>query len=239
MFGRCIYTSPSGYKIYQNFLYRWLTLGSTALQTVINRRTPQKPVLYYLPALTLMARSTPGDCCLLGLGGAGVAHMIASSNYPITAVDSSDEIINIARQLFLIERFSNLTLIHQNATDFVQNSTQQYQHLIIDLYNAHCFPPECNNDDFFIHCMQRISNEGFMAINLANIKEQYPIAQLLKRHFKNTLIIPIKKSANMVIIASNHDQTEQFINQIQRSKEIKKISLVSSWGLCGHHNYRV
>ena len=107
--GKCIYTSPSGYKVYQNLFYRWLTLGSDALQTVINRRTPQKPVLYYLPALTLMTRKYPGLTCLLGLGGAGLALMLNKTS--LVAVDNSEEVIEIAKKFFMIEHLKNLTII--------------------------------------------------------------------------------------------------------------------------------
>lgn len=99
-FGKCIYISPSGYKVYQNLLYRWLTLGSEAWQTVINRYIPRRPGLHYLQMLTLMARKYPNDCCLLGLGGAGIAHLLGAQKTirSIVAVESSEEVIQIAKK---------------------------------------------------------------------------------------------------------------------------------------------
>ena len=229
-FGTCIYTSPSGYKLYENFFFRWLTLGSDALQTVISKRNPKKPILYYLPALTLMARTLPNNSCILGVGGAGVAQMLASKDYSISAIDSSDEILYIAQRYFMIDQLPNLNLIHQNAENYVQTCTHKYPHLIVDLYNANQFPQECNNDHFFLQCKNLLEKDGFFSINLANIKEQWPIYQLIKRCFKNTLIIPIKKCSNMIIIASEHESRDLFIKQTQQNNEIKNIALVSSWG---------
>jgi hypothetical protein len=232
--GRCIYTSPSGYKVYQNSFYRWLTLGSNAIQTVINRRAPQKPVLYYLPALSLMARKYPGTTCLLGLGGAGLAFML--DPLPLVAVDNSSEVIEIAKKFFMTENLKNLTIIHENATNFVQSCETTYSHLIVDLYNANHFPPECANHEFFSACKKILSEDGFLAINLANIKEQWPVFQLVKMLFSHTIVIPIKKSANMIIIAAKNGTKELLMQKINETHEIKRIIWVDSWGYIGDYN---
>lgn len=148
-FGTCIFTSPSGYKVYENFFYRWLTLDSSVLQTVINKRSPHKPILYYLPALTLMARNYPKECCLLGLGGAGAVQMLSSYPLSITAVDNSAEIIEIAQTYFMINKAPQLQIVHQSGELYLEQCTTQYDHLLVDLYNAQSFPPECNNEHFF------------------------------------------------------------------------------------------
>ena len=229
-FGRCVYTSPSGYKVYENYFFRWLTLDSTVLQSIINKKRPSKPVLYYLPALTLMPRIYPKECCLLGLGGAGAVQVLSSYPLSITAVDNSQEIIQIAKQYFMIDKAPLLKIVHQSAELYLDQCTTSYGHLLVDLYNAQSFPPECNNELFFFQCKNRLTPDGFLSVNLANSKEQHPILQLIKKHFTNTMVIPIKKCANMVIIASNHQSKEEFIDIFLNSKEIKKIALVSSWG---------
>ncbi|HHF7375058.1 spermidine synthase [Legionella bozemanae] len=231
--GKCIYTSPAGYKVYQNACYRWLTLGSNALQTVINRHKPQKPVLYYLPALTLMARNYPGTICMLGLGGAGIALMLKDS--PLVAVDNSEEVIEIAKRFFIIDRLKNLTIIHENAMDYVQKCETNFTHLIVDLYNANHFPPECANAHFFVLCKRIITEDGFLAINLANVKEQYPIFQLVKNQFNHTLVIPVRNSANMIVFASKNKSKELFMNKIKETGAFKRIIWVDSWGYVGDY----
>lgn len=231
--GTCIYTSPSGYKVYQNACYRWLTLGSNALQTVINRHKPHNPVLHYLPALTLMARKYPEVTCMLGLGGAGVALMLKDA--PLIAVDNSEEVIDIAKRFFMIDNLNNLTVIHDNAMAYVEKCEINFTHLIVDLYNANHFPPECTNADFFASCKRIITENGFLAVNLANIKEQRPIFQLIKNQFNHTLVIPIRKSANMVIVASKNESKELFINKIKETDAFKRIIWVDSWGYVGDY----
>jgi spermidine synthase len=230
--GICIYESPSGYKVYQNLLYRWLTLGSPALQTVINRLKPQKPVLRYLRALTLMARHYPERACVLGLGGAGVALMLSDkiTSPPLVAIEKSEEVIDIAKRFFFTERLNNFTIIHEDAVEYVQKNQNQFPHLMVDLYNANYFPPECNNELFFNSCQQMLTQDGFAVFNLANHKEQWQILQSIKKFFRQTLIIPVKKTANMVIIAAPFEDKEKFLNIIQSTGEIKRILWVQSWG---------
>ncbi|RUR10408.1 spermidine synthase [Legionella sp. km772] len=228
-FGKCIHTSASGYKVYDAFMYRWLTLDSNVLQTIINKFLPKSPVLYYIPALSLMARTFPDDSCVLGLGGAGLIHKLAALPSTITVVEISSEIITIAKKYFMIDTLSNLKLIHQPAEIYLAQTHQQFGHLMVDLYDAHSFPEQCNNSHFFLQCKRALKPNGFLAVNLANSKEQYAIFQLIKEHFAHTLVIPIKKCANMVIIASNHQRKEDFFAAVQQNKEIKKISLMSYW----------
>lgn len=235
-FGTCIYTSPSGYQVIQNPIYRWLTLGSNTLHTVINRRKPQRPILHYLPALTLMARHIPKECCILGLGGAAIPHWLRSinPNQPISSVEYSEEVIQIAKGFFMAEQISQFTLIHQDAAEFVKQHNIQVEHLIVDLYDAHHFPKTCSTEDFFYHCKQCLSQDGYLAVNLANTKEQWPIVQIIKTLFPSHVIIPIPKCVNIVVIASKTPDKNLMLDHLKATGEIKKISWVQDWGVIGY-----
>lgn len=231
-FGKCIYESKSGYKVYQNALYRWLTLGSSAYQTVLNRKFPHRPVLHYLKGVTLMVRAEPDAYCVLGVGGAGIMHMLAQShkNYAVTAVDISDEVIQIAQEYFGVKSLSNVTIVQQNALDFLRECKIVYKHILIDLYSANSFPADCATADFFNHCSNCIEEDGFISINLANLKEQWSFIHLIKNLFPNTLVIPVKHSANMIIIASKNKNKEWFLEKVSSIKEVKRVVWVPSWG---------
>ena len=149
--GSCIHESSEGIKVYQNLFYRWLTINSDALQTVINRHNPQNPVLPYINQLIFALNLAPANCCLLGLGGAAAVHAINGNKTPVavTAVELSKEMIEIAASYFMIGSIKNLTIIHQDALVFVQQSKTLFHHLLLDLYNATCFPTQCNHYNFF------------------------------------------------------------------------------------------
>ncbi|MFI4962422.1 MAG: spermidine synthase [Legionellales bacterium] len=226
--GTCIYVSPSGYRVYQNLFFRWLTLGSSALQTVIYRPCYQKPVLQYLSALTLMAKTYPNPACLLGLGGAAVAQMLSAQ--PLLAVDISAEVIDIAKQFFKADAITNLNIVQNNAIDFLRNNEVRFPHILVDLYNANNYPQECATNEFFALSKMALAEEGFVSINLANISEQWPILRLIKNQFKSYVVIPVKKSANMVIIASKSDDKEWLVSKLKATGTIKKIVWDGVWG---------
>lgn len=230
--GRCIYGSTSQVKVYQNLLFRWLTFDSDALQTVIHRKQPQKPVLKYLPVLCMLARSSPGDTCLLGLGGAGAAHYLSSFNpaYQLIAVEKSPEIIAIAQKYFMSSDIKNLQVIQQNATEFIQKNTSLFKHLLIDLYDAHYFPAECNTDSFFLNCKRNLEKHGFLAVNLANPAEQFLLLRRIAKHFKHTVTVPVKGSANTVILACNSHSFSAIVKYLHQAATIKRLEWDAVWG---------
>lgn len=231
--GKCIYESPTGAKVYQNVLYRWLTLNSPALQTLINRSSPKTIELGYIRQLSFAARIEPADCCLLGLGGGGVAHALAPylRNSRLLIVEKNYDVIRIARQYFMMDRLNNVSIVNDNAREFVASSKKQYQHLMIDLYDAHDYPPECNTIEFFKHCHGLLLPNGVLAINLTNLNEQWSIFTWVRTiFFQHTVVLPVKGTSNMVIFASNSASIKPILNLLINSQFLKKLSWDSKWG---------
>lgn len=238
--GRCIYHLPSGLKVHQNALYRWLTLGSNAIQTLISRRHPETPRLSYIHHLTLAARDNPGNCCLLGLGGAGVAHALSPylNKLQLIAVESSHEVIETAKKYFMTNCLENLSIIHQDANLFVQRDTTCYQHLLIDIFDAYSFPAHCNNLCFFNNCRNRLLPDGILAVNLANLQEQGPIFSIIRELFGNrTIALPVKGTANMIILACNNDSVLPLLHLIKNSRDLKKLVWDERWGYIAQLNF--
>lgn len=231
--GHCIHRSPSGACVYQNLFYRWLTFNSDALQSLIRRKHPEKPMFGYISPLTLAARTVPGETCLLGLGGAAVAHTLAPhlKTAGITAVDNNLDIIHIASSYFMTERLKNMAVIQDDANHFVKKCTHRYQHLMVDLYNADAFPTQCNTLDFFSNCRRLLRPNGIFALNIANLNEQWLLAQRVRDcFFKKTVSFPIKGSSNMVILACNSPSVEPLLALLKNSRRIKKLSWDARWG---------
>jgi spermidine synthase len=230
--GNCIYQSTTGIEVHQNLFYRWLTFGNDAIQTLINRRHPERPELRYLAYLTSAVRARPGDCCLLGLGGGGAAHMLKCilNDATLLAVEKHQEIIEIATKYFMIQSIPNLQICHADASVFVQQHTHQYQHLLIDLYEADAFPQQCNHPDFFSHCHQLLRPEGILAVNLVDIKKQYDTFQYIQQHFKQTLCLPISGVANMIVLASNGGRILSLLDLFKHQNYLRKVIWDAQWG---------
>ena len=232
--GKCIYESPSGFRVWQNFGYRWLTFEDNVFQSIINRRYPEYGGLQYITPFTRMVHAFPGDCCLLGLGGASVAHALFKTiaNSQLDAVDNSQEVIDIATRFFKTDRVKNLNIIHQNAETFVQSTSMVYQHLLVDLYNANDYPLECSHDAFFANCKAILKPGGMMAVNLIDIHEKKHLVQYIKNQFNNcTLLVPVVGTTNTIVFAYNGPKTGVFLEKI--NPVMKSVVWDSVWGCVG------
>lgn len=230
-FKKCIYTSPSGYKVYQNRWYRWLTFSGKEYQTLINRKHPEKPELNYIAPMTLAMRTLPGSCCLLGIGGASALHLLKQQDAydSITAIDSSAEVIEIANKYFHLSKIPRLNIIEDTAEHFLQETTSRYKHLIIDIYQSDAFPSNCLNQQFFQDCKDVLEPDGILSINIANRADQQPIVQFIKNLFgHNTLYIPVQDCMNAIMIASNAQS--RLLDALRQGTEVEQIQWVSPIG---------
>lgn len=232
--------------MYDNYFHRTLKIGSDAYQTVLDRMHPEEPVLDYLQPFIFMAKNSPGDTCLLGLGGGAVAHALAPylGDYTITAVESNPEIIAAAFEYFMIKRIKQLQIVCEDANSFItkittpptpptaQTSTRlPFKHILIDLFNEESFPSECFNETFFSNCKKILQQDGFLAINVANKEEHKPIFKLLRQQFASAILcIPVKKSSNIVFLAANAGSINNLLNCFKKSKLLKRLTWDSIWG---------
>ena len=231
--GRCIHQGLNGATVQQNLAYRWLMLGSNAIQTLINRRHPDRSGLPYIQPLTMAARAMPGSSCLLGLGGAGVAHALAPGfvGAPLDAIESSLEVIELADTYFMTGKINHLTVMHQDAFLYVQHTEKRYQHLMVDLFNAHSFPSHCNNVEFFEHCRRVLLPGGILAVNLANLHEQWPVFMHIRDQFPQcTVSVPVKGTANMVVLAYKGESIKPLLNMLKNQPFLRELVWDSSWG---------
>lgn len=230
--GLRIHQSPNGIQVRQNMVYRWLTFDSSAIQTLINRRHPERYGLRYIKTLTLAARRNPAPSCLLGLGGAGVAHALTPyfKNISLDAIESDLNVIDVCAKYFMMEQIHHLHVIHQDAFLHVQHTTSRYQHLMIDLFGAFSFPAHCNNVDFFSHCRRVLLPEGILAVNLANPHEQWPVFSHIRSQFEQyTVSVPIKGTQNMIVLAYKGTSIIPLLNMLEK-EGLKQLTWDAKWG---------
>lgn len=248
-FGKCIYSFNDELKIYDNYLYRWLTFNSPYIQTLICKFKLHKPELQYMQPLTLAVRYSRGPTCLLGLGGGALAHYLNYSNIQLTIIENNAQVISIAKQYFMLNQLSNVQLIHMDAIDFLQysirplrslavesncekTSTQEkYSHLLIDIHDAYNFPQNCLNIDFFEKCKNILKKNGVLAINICNNHEFKIIYKYLLSIFNNKVLsIQIPFFTNTILLASEKYTFNEIINSFANNPEIEKIEWDSEFG---------
>ena len=231
--GRCIHETENGIKVYQNPFYRWLTFGSPAIQTLINRRHLERPGLSYIHYLKIAICAKPGDGCLLGLGGAGIAHAVAPyiGDSPLLAVEHDAHVIKVADNFFMSNQLKNLTVLHQDAEKFVRETKTSFQHLIVDLYGADAFPNHCNTPAFFDSCRGLLDAEGVLAVNIANSSEHKPILEHIKSGFSShTVLLPVKGTNNLIILACKGPTINLLLDLIIKNNRLKKLTWDAQWG---------
>ncbi len=228
-----IYESPNGAAIYQNFWYRWMTFNTRPIQTLVNRRHPERPLLNYIQPLTVAARHDPGETCLMGLGGAAIGHYL-KANQPklnLDVIEIDDEVIQLAEKYFRLNELSQLNIIQQDAAQFMQHPPKTYRHLLIDLFDAYHFPTSCDNPLFFKQCYENLEKEGILAINLANPTQHRRIYHFLQSHFDQGIVtVPIEHSTNMVMLASKTQSIDTLLDYFYLNFKVKMQQWDPDWG---------
>ncbi len=235
LLGRKVAQGSNGCEVWQNPWYRWLKFDSPAIQTLLSRKQPERPVLRYVPALAALAKASPGNLCLLGLGGAAVVHYLYDDmkSIQIDVIDNNIEVIRFCKQWFMLDRLKNINVIHQDAANFIANEEKQYQHILIDLYNADEYPQHCTTEIFFKSCAKRLRPGGILSINLAHPKQHFPVLQQLEKTFKHHIVIPVNKTGNLIIHALYGKQKRDWLDIIGQQMALKRLSWDAEFGYVG------
>lgn len=225
-FQKCCYETPA-ISVYENFSYRWLTLDSDTIQTIINKKKPQKAIMPYLKALTLLTDPKDNHIALLGLGGGAVLHYIEPilENTIIDVVELNQEVIDVAMTYFYVDKLPFVKMHHQNAVDFAtKTASETYKNLWLDVYQSHAYPDECLTPEFFTEIHRILKNDGLLAMNLPDSNLLRLILSQLRAAFKTTPVtIPIKGYDNQVILVMKSEQQETLVDRMRLTQSIKKL----------------
>ncbi len=192
-----------------------------------------------------MAKRNPGNTCLLGLGGGAVAHALAPdmSRFSLKAVEFSSEVIQAAYDYFMIKRIMGMEVIAQDANSYISDRARiielaeisetnlAFKHILIDLFNEESFPRTCYNENFFSNCKKCLEKEAFLAVNVANKEEHRPIFHFLQQQFGSAILaIPVKKSSNIIFVATNAGSITPLLNYFKNSMQLKSLTWDAGWG---------
>lgn len=207
---RVLYEESDHICIFDNYIYRWLTFGNRTFQTMVNRWHLSSPSLYYIKPFIRAAQILPGDICMLGLGGAGVAHALSPflNEKKLTTIEIDESVIAIASQFFWADQIKNMEIIHEDALSFLRTENKKYAHLLIDIHGKSSFPEKAATPLFFKNVHERLKDDGIMVLNLATIPDQEKIIPMIREIFNDkTISIPVKRSANLITVAVKNAQS--------------------------------
>lgn len=236
---KLIYVNKSSQTyIYENIFFRWLSFASSAIQSKVCKVLPAQPVLNTSKVLTLAGviyknhTNQACDILVLGLGGGDIVRSYyklftnASSKTDITAIDQSQEIINIANKYFYLNKFKpaksffqnnkydniTLKLIHDDAISFINNlassNIQKYSIIVVDFFTALDSAIILTNDDYIQNLLSRLNPNGIIAFNLllSDISKVGSFITSLKKYCKNIILFKSQTLYNTIVYAY-HDKT--------------------------------
>ncbi|WP_339634324.1 fused MFS/spermidine synthase [Bizionia echini] len=145
---------------------------------------------------------------ILGLGGGSVIETLKSDfNYQnqITAIDIDPQIIAIAKHEFQIDISKNLKIICDDAWHYIENTSDTFDLIIIDLFIDITVPEQFLDVSFWETILKRKSPSGSILFNASLEKELSQklehIISYLKAHIYQVEVYKKVNQTNTVILA--------------------------------------
>ncbi len=203
--------------------YRWLHLGDSSVQTVIQLDAIDQVLLPNIQALltTLLFCPSTSRLLNLGLGGASLERFL-NSNRPeikISSVESNEQIIQLAKDYFCLPEV--VDVIHDTAERFLSNHSEIYDIILCDIFIADMQASCLSDKDFYANIYKCIDKKGVLAINILPESEENVVNVLLpiKNHFGYIYLLEFPDYMNVIIFASCHKLPE--LDELEkRAKEL-------------------
>lgn len=160
---------------------RTLRFGTRVLQGAMWLERPWELALEYtreMMACLLLrdARDFPCRVLLIGLGAGSLAKFLYR-HYPqaqLTVVEIEPAVAAAARVHFALpEDPARLEIVIGDGSQFVQDTQQRYDLIVVDGFNPHAHPGDLNTTSFYAACRARLSEQGVLVVNLIGLSERY------------------------------------------------------------------
>lgn len=105
---------------------------------------------------------------VLGMGAGSIVRLLRDewkSDAAIDLVDIDPVIINIAEQIFEIEKFAPIRTITSSAEEFVQKTVTKYDFILMDIFVQMSIPPSCLSETFLRGLAGLLNPQGVLLIN--------------------------------------------------------------------------
>lgn len=158
--------------------------------------------------LTKVDLKSVENLLLLGMGGGSIIKSLRENfeyQKNILAVEIDPEVIKIAKEEFGISVFEKLQIIQGDAFEFVKNSEEKFQLIIIDLFIDLNVPPIFYEKEFCKNVSSLLQKNGFIIFNVGvNLKKKSDVVETIISNFGNGFEIKTLskvKGTNTLLIA--------------------------------------
>jgi spermidine synthase len=196
-------------EVYENQVLRSLHFGTRARQSAMYVGKPYLLPLSYSRYMLAPLLFLPklNRVLILGFGAGSLFHFFHHYYRPgveIDAVELRHEVIDVAKRYFhLSDANEGLNLHIQPALEYLKSTTQNYDLVLVDIYNDKGVDRTILEDAFFQLLRQHTASDGLISINLwSSHAETFKQVQAnLQRHFPHCLYIPVPNKGNIIIVA--------------------------------------
>jgi spermidine synthase len=157
---------------------RTLHFGSAWMQGAMRIDSPFDLAFEYtrvmMAALLLRAGDFPKRVLLIGLG-AGSQTKFLYKHRPaahLTVVEIEPRVVTAAKESFCLpDDPARLEVVVGDGVEFVYQTEQHFDLIMVDGFNDHSHPGDLNTLPFYKACRERLSDQGILAVNLIGLSD--------------------------------------------------------------------
>lgn len=157
---------------------RTLHFGSAWMQGAMRIDSPFDLAFEYtrvmMAALLLRTGDFPKRVLLIGLG-AGSQTKFLYKHRPaahLTVVEIEPKVVKAAKESFCLpDDPARLEVVVGDGVEFVYQTEQQFDLIMVDGFNDHSHPGDLNTLPFYKACRERLSDQGIFAVNLIGLSD--------------------------------------------------------------------
>lgn len=200
-------------------------------QTRMLISSPNQLIVPYEKVMTcwqLFCTKSNGSVLQLGLGGAsGTKYCLANHHdWQVGVVEIREGLVKVAHEYFGLPKDPRLTIYIDDAMQFVaqqaKNGVDVYQVLIVDLFDLTQATTYAYSEAFLQHCLQLLSLDGVMVLNLWCTDEaafKGVLARIGNLFAWRLLVYPIDESDNVVVFVFHPAGKRYAVNQLQERSQ--------------------
>ncbi len=187
-----------------------LHFGFPTIQSRMQRSDPQRLVLDYTRTMMgfLLFVPEPRHIAMIGLGGGSLAKYCRSRlpDSDFTAIELLPEIIALREEFGIPENNSRFRIVCANGADYIRQSQQSLDVLLVDGFNSEGQPPELCSLAFYDACCNALRPNGVLVVNLCADDpgcDSY-VARIDKAFGGKRVVIEADDGGNKIVFAGKY-----------------------------------
>ncbi len=189
---------------------RYLHFGTPWIQGAMRLSKPHDLVLTYTQQMMswlLFHEAHESDhIAFLGLGSASLLRFcMRNTPSQLTSVEINSQVIAMCRAFFRLPENERSCVEQADAQEWVQNpqNYDQFQIMMIDLYDARAQGPVCSSLEFYQGCYRTLGDHGIASINLFGSHPSFErnLTNIREIFKGQVLVLPEIEEGNTVVLA--------------------------------------